>query len=154
MFQSPELTAAVVLNLRPFHQGVIGRDEDFGNFKWRRMMSSTAEPAAKPPSLKQGDAGTEKKEGGDEVMPASYWGISRSKITRDDGSEWPWNCFMVTNKFAVAYFDIIFKLVVLILRTHIRDLRSRHAIESQICIYNRIFAHWRCILDWTFPFRL
>ncbi|CAI9287067.1 unnamed protein product [Lactuca saligna] len=94
MLRSPELTAAVLLNLRPFHQGVIGRADDFGNFKWRRMMSSTAEPAAKPPSLKQGDAGTEKKEGGDEVMPASYWGISRSKITRDDGSEWPWNCFM------------------------------------------------------------
>lgn len=94
MLQSPELTAAVLLNLRPFHQGVIARDEDFGNFKWRRMMSSAAEPAAKAPSLKQADARTEKKEGGDEIVPSSYWGISRSKITREDGSEWPWNCFM------------------------------------------------------------
>ncbi|KAI3789031.1 hypothetical protein L2E82_01816 [Cichorium intybus] len=94
MMQSPVLTAAVVLNSRPFHQGVMARDEDFGNFNWRRMMSSAAEPAAKAPSVKQADATTEKKEGGDDVVPASYWGISKSKITREDGSEWPWNCFM------------------------------------------------------------
>ncbi|KAL4588522.1 hypothetical protein LXL04_001413 [Taraxacum kok-saghyz] len=94
MLQSPEISSAVLLNLRPFHQGVIARDDDFGNFQWRRMMSSAAEPAAKAPSVKQGEAGSEKKEGGDETLPASYWGISKNKITREDGSEWPWNCFM------------------------------------------------------------
>ncbi|OMO77921.1 Alternative oxidase [Corchorus olitorius] len=28
------------------------------------------------------------------MMVSSYWGISRPKITREDGTEWPWNCFM------------------------------------------------------------
>lgn len=96
MVQSPELAAAVVSNLRLFSQAVMGRDQDFGNFKWRRRMSSgsAAEPASKAPSVKQDEAGTEKKEGGDQVVLSSYWGISRSKITREDGTEWPWNCFM------------------------------------------------------------
>ncbi|KAL5547430.1 hypothetical protein UlMin_002661 [Ulmus minor] len=25
---------------------------------------------------------------------SSYWGISRSKVTREDETDWPWNCFM------------------------------------------------------------
>ncbi|XP_071691609.1 ubiquinol oxidase, mitochondrial [Rutidosis leptorrhynchoides] len=73
---------------------VIVKDHDFGSFQWRRMMSSAAEPAAEAPSVKQADAGGEKKEGGDKDLVSSYWGISRSKITREDGTEWPWNCFM------------------------------------------------------------
>lgn len=91
VLQSSELSAAVVFSLR---STVICRDEDFGNFNWRRMISSAAEPTAKAPSVKK----KEKKEG-DEVVPSSYWGISRSKVMRDDGTEWPWNCFMVGNLF-------------------------------------------------------
>ncbi|KAI3715819.1 hypothetical protein L6452_22807 [Arctium lappa] len=98
MLQSPELMDAVVVsNLRLFSQTVMDRDQDFGKFKWRRMMSSgsAAEPASKAPAVKQDEAGTEKKEeGGGQVVLSSYWGISRSKITREDGTEWPWNCFM------------------------------------------------------------
>ncbi|KAJ8572523.1 hypothetical protein K7X08_009034 [Anisodus acutangulus] len=33
-------------------------------------------------------------EGEDEVAISSYWGVSRPKITKEDGSVWPWNCFM------------------------------------------------------------
>lgn len=94
MLQSPELAAAVASNSRLFSQEIMNRDQDFGNFKWRRLMSSAAEPASKAPSVKQDETGTEKKEGGGQVVPSSYWGISRSKITREDGTEWPWNCFM------------------------------------------------------------
>ncbi|RYR17507.1 hypothetical protein Ahy_B03g062224 [Arachis hypogaea] len=25
---------------------------------------------------------------------SSYWGITRPKVKREDGTEWPWNCFM------------------------------------------------------------
>ncbi|KAI3512972.1 hypothetical protein L1887_20295 [Cichorium endivia] len=39
----------------PFHQGVMVRDEDFRYFKWRRMMSSFAEPATNGSSVKQDD---------------------------------------------------------------------------------------------------
>lgn len=66
---------------------------------WRRMMSSAAEPtSSRPPSVekkaKDGEIPTEKVEKG-EMVVSSYWGISRPKITREDGTEWPWNCFMV-----------------------------------------------------------
>lgn len=37
----------------------------------------------------------EQKEEKKDAMVSNYWGISRPKITREDGSEWPWNCFMV-----------------------------------------------------------
>ncbi|KAK4364773.1 hypothetical protein RND71_016131 [Anisodus tanguticus] len=31
--------------------------------------------------------------GGDEKSVVSYWGVSPSKVTKPDGSEWKWNCF-------------------------------------------------------------
>lgn len=35
--------------------------------------------------------------GGGSVAVPSYWGIetAKMKVTRKDGSDWPWNCFMV-----------------------------------------------------------
>ncbi|XLR48237.1 hypothetical protein S83_032897 [Arachis hypogaea] len=36
----------------------------------------------------------EKKSEGNSLVASSYWGISRQKVTREDGTEWPWNCFM------------------------------------------------------------
>lgn len=38
-----------------------------------------------------GDAGGDK--GGKGI--ASYWGVEPSKITKEDGTEWKWNCFRV-----------------------------------------------------------
>ncbi|KAK1355875.1 hypothetical protein POM88_049131 [Heracleum sosnowskyi] len=32
---------------------------------------------------------------GGEVAASSYWGVARPRVTKDDGTEWPWNCFMV-----------------------------------------------------------
>ncbi|KAK1366200.1 hypothetical protein POM88_041761 [Heracleum sosnowskyi] len=32
---------------------------------------------------------------GGEVAASSYWGVPRPRVTKDDGTEWPWNCFMV-----------------------------------------------------------
>jgi ubiquinol oxidase len=29
------------------------------------------------------------------AVVSSYWGIARPKILKEDGTEWPWNCFMV-----------------------------------------------------------
>ncbi|KAK3414156.1 hypothetical protein EUGRSUZ_I02663 [Eucalyptus grandis] len=65
----------------------------------RRMLSSSAtEPAPIDKEKKQSASAEEeeekKKNGGGAVVPSSYWGISRPKITREDGTEWPWNCFM------------------------------------------------------------
>lgn len=59
------------------------------------MMASQAEM---PPTGETEAKSTEKEESSrtknNKVM-SSYWGISRPKITREDGTEWPWNCFMV-----------------------------------------------------------
>lgn len=54
--------------------------------QWRRTLSNAGGAEAQ---LK------EQKEEKKDAMVSNYWGISRPKITREDGSEWPWNCFMV-----------------------------------------------------------
>ncbi|XP_057803016.1 ubiquinol oxidase, mitochondrial [Salvia miltiorrhiza] len=70
---------------------------------WRRMMSSAAEPTSSPPSVEKkmnnSELQTEKAEKGGAVV-SSYWGISRPKIKREDGTEWPWNCFMPWETYA------------------------------------------------------
>ncbi|XP_059653322.1 ubiquinol oxidase, mitochondrial-like [Cornus florida] len=67
----------------------------FGGFQWRRPMSTAAErtPVAEK-DRKEAPVEEEKKKGDGSVLASSYWGISRPKITREDGTEWPWNCFM------------------------------------------------------------
>lgn len=73
-----------------------------GFFYWKRMMASQPAPAGKAEA--KSSPGKEKEEssrteaGKGSVLP-SYWGISRPKITREDGTEWPWNCFMVRIDF-------------------------------------------------------
>ena len=38
----------------------------------------------------------EKKNGDEEKgVVNGYWGLSRPSMKRPDGTDWPWNCFMV-----------------------------------------------------------
>ncbi|PIA36670.1 hypothetical protein AQUCO_03300110v1 [Aquilegia coerulea] len=30
----------------------------------------------------------------EKAVVSSYWGVSRPSLTKEDGTEWPWNCFM------------------------------------------------------------
>ncbi|KAL3814411.1 hypothetical protein ACJIZ3_015679 [Penstemon smallii] len=60
---------------------------------WRRMMSTAAESSSAAVEKKSSGAASEKAEK-DDVIVSSYWGVSRPKITKEDGTEWPWNCFM------------------------------------------------------------
>lgn len=64
-----------------------GNDMSLGVMYWRRMM------------VMRTYSSSEKESKGEEkgVIVSSYWGISRPKITREDGTEWPWNCFMVSS---------------------------------------------------------
>lgn len=64
---------------------------------WNRMMSSQAAPEEekKEEKAEKESLRTEAKKSDGSVVVSSYWGISRPKITREDGTEWPWNCFMV-----------------------------------------------------------
>ncbi|XP_048228001.1 ubiquinol oxidase, mitochondrial isoform X2 [Ricinus communis] len=72
----------------------------YGVCCWRRMMSTSQ-------LTEQSEKAVAKKEEASEVkgvesvkvndskaVVSSYWGIVRPKVLREDGSEWPWNCFM------------------------------------------------------------
>jgi ubiquinol oxidase len=41
----------------------------------------------------------------------SYWGIQPSKITKQDGTEWKWNCFRVCILY-ISYLQLCFFLLV------------------------------------------
>lgn len=66
-------------------------DGVLGAFPWRRMMMSTSAQTT------TSDEEEKKKKVNDSVVVSNYWGITRPKITREDGTEWPWNCFKVIN---------------------------------------------------------
>lgn len=58
----------------------------------RSFSTAMAEKEVEPsPPSSQHSAGGKKDEKG--VM--SYWGIQTSKVTKQDGTEWKWNCFRV-----------------------------------------------------------
>ncbi|KAM5553505.1 alternative oxidase 3, mitochondrial [Rosa sericea] len=79
-------TAAVARNvetaefLKPQNDGVLGA------FQWRRMMSTGSASA-------QTSEEKDQKKVDDSMVVSNYWGITTPKITREDGTEWPWNCF-------------------------------------------------------------
>ena len=63
-------------------------------------MSTAAEKDRKESAVAEKDwkgsgVAEMKKEDGGKMVVSSYWGVSRPKITKEDGTEWPWNCFMV-----------------------------------------------------------
>ncbi|KAK9286864.1 hypothetical protein L1049_015270 [Liquidambar formosana] len=75
-----------------------------GVAQWRRAISSVPAPAettavAEKEGKESSVAGAKerevemKKDDGGGVVVSSYWGVSRPKLTREDGTEWPWNCF-------------------------------------------------------------
>lgn len=96
---SPPATAAINI-FRPFDETAKATGQFIGGgpheFMMKRMMSTAAERKAVEEKEKKEDTAVaeKKKEGGGEVV-SSYWGVSRPKIKREDGTEWPWNCFMV-----------------------------------------------------------
>ncbi|CAK8578029.1 unnamed protein product [Lathyrus sativus] len=69
-----------------------------GFFYWKRMMASQAAipPTGEAEAKSTGKEKSDKESSGtkNNKVVSSYWGISRPKITREDGTEWPWNCFM------------------------------------------------------------
>ncbi|XP_073023831.1 ubiquinol oxidase, mitochondrial-like isoform X2 [Primulina eburnea] len=78
----------------PFHVfGEMAKGQSLGlSVGWRRLMSSAAEPSSSGMEKKGSyDVALEKAEKGG---VSSYWGITRPKITKEDGTEWVWNCFM------------------------------------------------------------
>ncbi|KAK7368803.1 hypothetical protein VNO80_10833 [Phaseolus coccineus] len=78
------LPTAAIVEATPQHGGGA-----FGSFYLRRMSTL--------PDIKDHNSEEKKNEVKDNntnAVTSSYWGISRPKVHREDGTEWPWNCFM------------------------------------------------------------
>lgn len=80
------------------------------------MFGSASAPAPAPQSetdkkedrksVAVSDAGNRemKQRQAETASVASYWGLQSPKVTREDGTVWPWNCFMVrTGHLIVVY---------------------------------------------------
>lgn len=65
------------------------RNVESAEFQWRRMMSMGLASGEKE------EKESEVKKVEDSTVVSNYWGIMRPKITKEDGTEWPWNCFRV-----------------------------------------------------------
>ncbi|KAG5526016.1 hypothetical protein RHGRI_032340 [Rhododendron griersonianum] len=91
----------------PFHEMRFGESAPLlrgrglgfvGGEQWGRTMSTaTRRKVGVAEKEREGRAATDEKkkteEGGGTAV-SSYWGISRPKITKEDGTVWPWNCFL------------------------------------------------------------
>jgi len=62
---------------------------------------------ASPAEAKLPEKDKEKEKAEKSVVESSYWGISRPRIMREDGTEWPWNCFMVRILFLITNASLI-----------------------------------------------
>ncbi|XP_027348638.1 alternative oxidase 3, mitochondrial-like [Abrus precatorius] len=60
----------------------------FGSFYLRRMSTL---PEIKDQQSEEKKNEVNKKNDG---VVSSYWGITRPKVHKEDGTDWPWNCFM------------------------------------------------------------
>ncbi|CAA0831033.1 Ubiquinol oxidase 2- mitochondrial [Striga hermonthica] len=89
-------SAAVIRAPTPFGAltGVHPRGSRMVLIGWRRMMSTEAERSSTSAVVEKEDKSNVAvpEKGG--LVVSSYWGISKPKITREDGTDWPWNCFM------------------------------------------------------------
>ncbi|KAK6945741.1 Alternative oxidase [Dillenia turbinata] len=70
-----------------------------GGDQWRRWLSSAApssSPATAVPEkeLKAKDSPAPETKKVENPVVSSYWGLTRQNITLEDGTVWPWNCFM------------------------------------------------------------
>ncbi|XP_077224463.1 ubiquinol oxidase, mitochondrial-like [Tasmannia lanceolata] len=67
---------------------------------WKRTLSSGSAPQTdsveKRTENSVSDVGKREieKQKAENVAISSYWGVHRPPITREDGTVWPWNCFM------------------------------------------------------------
>ncbi|KAK6916125.1 Alternative oxidase, partial [Dillenia turbinata] len=75
-----------------------------GGDQWRRWLSSAA-PSSSPATpmaekeLKGKDSPAPETKKVENPVVSSYWGLSRHNITREDGTVWPWNCFMPSDTY-------------------------------------------------------
>jgi ubiquinol oxidase len=76
-----------------------------GGFYWTRTMSSVGPGPTTANVAEKKEKGGESKKSDETAVVSSYWGVLRPKIKRDDGTDWPWNCFMVTD--SIIYLSLL-----------------------------------------------
>jgi len=81
--------------VQPRHQNGDGAR---GSFYWQKMSTL--------PEKKDQQSEENKNSNDSNTVVSSYWGITRPKVKREDGTEWPWNCFMVR----IYYVEEVSKL--------------------------------------------
>lgn len=72
---------------REFHRTAIVTE-------WRRNMTSESRSDKAVEEREKESSAVEEREKESSAVVSSYWGVRRPKLTKEDGSEWTWNCFM------------------------------------------------------------
>lgn len=98
--------------------GTTGRRSILGVDAWERSFGSASPELAKADAdaaeKEKSIAETVNREVGSRpdtgAVVSSYWGIRPSKITREDGTVWPWNCFRVGQFFCSMIFPRVLSL--------------------------------------------
>lgn len=96
------LTAPVEGVVRPFDDDPLVRRQAFYVFSGSGLrtmntsvnQSRSVEQVAEEKKVADEDPSKREQEKENELVRSSYWGISGRKVIKEDGSEWPWNCFM------------------------------------------------------------
>lgn len=81
-------STAAILEPRHGGSGACGT----GSFYWRRMSTL---PETKDQQPEDNNKNEVNNNSNSNAVVSSYWGITRPKVQREDGTEWAWNCFMV-----------------------------------------------------------
>lgn len=82
-----------------------------GSLFWRRMSTL---PEVKDHQSEEKKNEVNRNDNSNNAVVPSYWGITRPKIRREDGTEWPWNCFSVR----IIYSFIETKIKMIYFRVH------------------------------------
>ncbi|GAB4853228.1 hypothetical protein Ancab_017417 [Ancistrocladus abbreviatus] len=92
--------------------------------QWRKAMSTEAGRAVQERDKNENPVEGVKTEDG--MVISSYWGISRTKITREDGSVWPWNCLMRKHAFHAVMLETVAAVPGMVggMLLHLRSLRK------------------------------
>ncbi|CAL5189630.1 unnamed protein product [Lathyrus oleraceus] len=82
--RSRNFSTAAIAQPRHHHGG-----GTYGSFYLQRMSTLPEKKDQQPEENKN-----ETNNKNSKAVVSSYWGIARPKLLKEDGTEWPWNCFM------------------------------------------------------------
>lgn len=69
---------------------------------WSTVAIGDEEPEKR--AAENGTVSASENKVNEKAVVVSYWGVSPSKITKEDGTEWKWSCFRVSFYFYFLFF--------------------------------------------------